>query len=141
VARQPASAVLALDDLLAGWSGQFDYADRLHREVLRPLSQNRPGSYRRYDWTAGRFAERVPVPVPETLIVEGVSAIHGCAGAASIGVFLQVPRAERERRWRERDGPLQPAWLGWLDAEDRFFAEHPTPPDTIVLRPGGQRGR
>lgn len=133
--RLPGSAVLALDELLDGWSGQFDYAGRLRTEVLSPLSQGRPGSYRRYDWPAGRFAERVPVPISETLFVEGVSAIHGCAELASIRLFLDVPRTIRERRWIDRDGPLQPEWSRWLDAEDWFFAEHPTPSDTIVLRP------
>jgi uridine kinase len=128
-------AVLHLDDLLDGWAGQFDYADRLHRDVLDPLSLGRPGSYHRYDWTAGRFAETVTVPVPETLIVEGVSAIAGCAQTVSVAILLDVERAERERRWVERDGPVQQSWLDWLDAEDRFFAEHPPPPGTIVLRP------
>jgi hypothetical protein len=80
------------------------------------------------------------VPVRETLIVEGVSAIHGCAELASVRVLLEVPRAVRERRWIERDGPLQPEWIGWLDAEDRFFAEHPTPPDTIRLQPQDAAG-
>ena len=127
--------VLHLDDLLDGWAGQFDYADRLRRDVLGPLSQGRPGSYRRYDWTAGRFTETVTVPVPETLVVEGVSAIAGCADVVSVGILLDVERAERERRWVERDGPLQRSWLDWLDAEDRFFAEQPPPPGTIVLRP------
>ena len=134
-ARLPDSAVLALDDLLDGWAGQFDYPDRLRTELLEPLSRNRPGSYRRYDWPAGRFAERVTVPVPETLIVEGVSAIFGCAELASVRLLLEVPRAVRERRWIERDGPPQPEWISWLDAEDRFFAEHPVPPDAFVISP------
>jgi uridine kinase len=131
----PGSAVLALDDLLAGWSGQFDYADRLHRDILQPLSRCSPAGYRRYDWTAGEFDGWVPVPVPagRILVVEGVSAIHGCAGTVSVPIFLDVPRAERERRWIERDGPLQRSWVDWLDAEDRFFAEHRPPPGTVVL--------
>ncbi len=139
--RRPASAVLALDELLDGWAGQFGYAGRLREEVLLPLSQGRPGSYRRYDWLAGRFAERVPVPVPETLFVEGVSAIQGCAELASTRLFLDVPRVVRERRWIDRDGSPQPEWLHWLDAEDRFFAEHPRPADTIVLGPDEALGQ
>jgi chloramphenicol 3-O-phosphotransferase len=127
------AAVLHLDDLLDGWAGQFGYRDRLQAEVLSPLAAGRPGSYRRYDWTAGRFAERVSVPVPRYLLIEGVSALWGCAPFWSVGVFLDVPRAERERRWAERDGEPQPEWLTWLDAEDRFFAEHPVPAEALVI--------
>ncbi|MEO6701531.1 MAG: hypothetical protein ABI140_06505 [Jatrophihabitantaceae bacterium] len=133
VARLPAAQVLHLDDLLDGWAGQFDFAGRLRDEVLRPLAAGRPASFQRYDWATGKFAERVPVLAANTLIVEGVSAIDGCAGWQSTGIFLDLPRAERERRWVERDGPLRPRWLDWLDAEDRYFARHPLPPDTIVL--------
>jgi hypothetical protein len=128
------AAVLHLDDLLDGWAGQFDFTSRLHDEVLRPLSTGRPVSYRRYDWLAGQFADRVPVPVPTTLLVEGVSAVWACAGWSSVGIFLDVARAVRQRRWIERDGPLQPAWQDWLDREDRYFADHPLPPGTVVLR-------
>ena len=55
----PASVVLATDDLLEGWAGQFDFWTRLRHDVLAPLSQGRPAGYRRYDWHAGRFAELV----------------------------------------------------------------------------------
>jgi hypothetical protein len=51
-----------------------------------------------------------------------------------VGVFLDVPRLERERRWAARDGPLQPDWVAWLAAEDRFFAEHPVPAEALVVQ-------
>jgi len=127
----PDATVLHLDELLDGWAGQFGYRERLHAEVLAPLAAGRPGCYRRYDWLAGRFAEPVTVPVSRYLIVEGVSALWGCAPFWSAGVFLDVPRVERERRWIERDGPLQPEWQAWLDAEDQFFAEHPAPAGAV----------
>jgi hypothetical protein len=132
-AAVPGASVLQLDDLLDGWAGQFGYRDRLQTEVLGPLAAGRSGSYRRYDWLAGRFADRVPVPVPRYLIVEGVSALWGCAPYWSVGVFLDLPRAERERRWAARDGEPQPEWAAWLDAEDRFFAEHPVPAEALVI--------
>jgi oligopeptidase B len=135
-AALPGSTVLHLDDLLAGWAGQFGYQQRLHSQLLRPLSNGRPGSYQRYDWHAGAFADRVAVPVPDVLLVEGVSAISGCGDLLSAAVFLDVERAERERRWVERDGPLQPEWRAWLDAEDAFFAAHP-PPAAVVAQAGG----
>jgi hypothetical protein len=143
-ARLPDTAVLHLDDLLDGWSGQFDYRERLQSEVLAPLASGRPAGYQRYDWVLGRFAERVAVPRAGYLFVEGVSAIWGCSPYWSVGIFLDVPRAERERRWiardgAPRDGVLQPEWVAWLAAEDRFFAEQPLPPEVLVVRSANER--
>jgi hypothetical protein len=135
----PGSAVLSTDLLLAGWAGQFSFWHRLREGVLAPLAAGRPGSYRRYDWQLMRFAETVAVPVPGVLLVEGVSAIPGCADQASVAIFLDVPREVRQQRWIERDGPVQPAWLDWLDNEDRFFATHPAPPGTVLLGGSGVR--
>ncbi len=132
-ARLPRSAVLSLDDLLDGWPGQFGYRDRLHEQVLRPLARGEAARYQRYDWVAGRFAGWVELAGVSDLVVEGVSALWGCQPYWSVGIFCQVARPERERRWAERDGPLQPEWLAWLDAEDRFFATHPPPRQAIVL--------
>jgi uridine kinase len=131
--RLDGGAVLSTDAMLDGWAGQFDFWPRLRSDVLAPLAAGRPGSYRRYDWHAGRFAETVPVPASRVLLVEGVSAIAACAGWLSVAIFLDVPRDVRERRWIERDGPLQPAWQAWLDNEDRYFGEHPLPADAVVL--------
>ena len=132
--RLDGAAVLSTDAMLDGWAGQFGFWQRLREGVLAPLAAGRAGSYRRYDWHASRFAETVPVPVPRVLVVEGVSAVAACAGWESVAVFLDVPRDVRERRWVERDGPLQQPWRDWLDREDRFFAEHPAPPGTVLLR-------
>lgn len=131
--RLDGAAVLSTDAMLDGWGGQFGFWSRLRDDVLAPLAAGRPGSYRRYDWHAMRPAETVAVPVPRVLLVEGVSAITACAGRLSVAIFLDVPRAVRERRWIERDGPLQQSWRDWLDGEDRYFSEHPLPPGTVVL--------
>ncbi len=130
----PGCAVLHTDELLDGWSGQFSFGQRLRDEVLAPLADGRPGRYRRYDWNLGRFAELVAVAVPGILIVDGVSAIDACASELSLGIFLDVPRAVRQRRWEVRDGPMKPAWLAWLDAEDHYFARHPLADEVIVIR-------
>jgi hypothetical protein len=130
----PGSAVLSTDLLLDGWAGQFSFWHRLREGVLAPLAAGRPGSYRRYDWQLMRFAETVAVPVPRVLLVEGVSAITACADRVSVTIFLDVPREVRQRRWVQRDGPMRRPWLDWLDNEDRFFAAHPPPPGTVLLR-------
>ena len=138
--RLAGSAVLSTDELLDGWPGQFGYWNRLQMGVLAPLARGLPGSYRRYDWHAMSFADTVAVPVPRILLVEGVSTIAACAGYACLTVFIDVPRSVRERRWIARDGALQPAWLDWLDAEDRYFAARPVPAGTVVL-PSANAGR
>lgn len=137
--RLSGAAVLSTDALLDGWAGQFGFWSRLRDGVLAPLAAGRPGSYRRYDWLAMRFAGTVAVPVPSVLLVEGVSTLGACAGRLSVGIFLDVPRDVRERRWARRDGPLGRPELDWLDAEDRYFAEHPPPPGTVLL-PGRDPG-
>ncbi|MDQ2838134.1 MAG: uridine kinase [Actinomycetota bacterium] len=134
IGRLPDCAVLHLDDLLDGWTGQFSFAERLHSQVLAPLAAGRPARYHRYDWIAGRFADWVTMAVPDTLIVEGVSTIDACGTLASIRIFLDATRADRQQRWILRDGPPQPEWSAWLDNEDRYFAEHPLPTDTVVVR-------
>jgi uridine kinase len=127
-------AVVHTDDLLDGWSGQFTFSSRLRSEVLAPLALGQPGYYRRYDWVADRFAELVSVPVVKTLIVEGVSSIAAVGEQLALGVFIELGRAERERRWAARDGALQPEWLTWLDNEDCYFAANPPPAGTVVIR-------
>jgi hypothetical protein len=129
------AAVLHTDDLIDGWDGQFRFAETLRTDVLAPLARGEPGHYHRYDWTTGAFADTVPVPVPAVLVVEGVSAIAACGDAATYRILLLVPRAERERRWTQRDQMgLQPEWTAWLDAEDEYFAAHPPPAD-LTLSP------
>jgi hypothetical protein len=125
--------VLHTDDLIDGWDDQFGYWHRLRTGVLTPLGQGRSGGYQRYDWVTGSFAEFVVVPVGSMLIVEGVSAIAACGDALCLGALLRVPRAEREQRWRQRDGALSPTELRWLENEEPYLlslSEASSPSDT-----------
>lgn len=137
-ARLGPVTVLHTDDLLDGWDDQYDFWPRLRSGVLDPLSSGRTGRYRRYDWVLGAFAEWCTVPVTATLLVEGVSSIEACGDRLSIGVWLDIPRAERERRWRARDGELSAEAVRWLDREDLHRALSPAVPvirlDLATLR-------
>jgi cytidylate kinase len=133
LAQALGATVVHTDDLIDGWGGQFEFAETLRSQVLAPLARGEPGRYRRYDWTRKEFADTVPVPVSAFLVVEGVSAIAACGEAATYRILLLVPRAERERRWTQRDQVgLQPEWTAWLDAEDEYFAAHPPAADLIL---------
>jgi uridine kinase len=126
------SAVLHTDDLLAGWDDQFTFWPRLHA-ALDTIAAGRPARWPGYDWEAHRHEGEIVVPVRPVLIVEGVSAIAACGARASLRVFCDLPRAQRERRWAQRDGrAIQEQWRRWLDAEDVFFACHPPAADVIV---------
>ena len=147
----PDARVVHMDDLYAGWAGLPHVSEQLDA-LLLPLADGAAGSYRRYDWSAGAYAETVVVPPGELLVLEGVgsgSRAHG--GLATVTVWVWAPEEVRRVRGLERDGPgMQQQWRQWMRDEDDHFAreavaEHAdvlvdglgvTPP---VVRPAGSR--
>jgi uridine kinase len=125
-AGQPAT-VLHLDDLYDGWSGLPRLGEQLDT-LLLPLDRGETGSYRRYDWAAGRFAETVAVPPSPLLIVEGVgSGLAAYARLRTLLVWVDVPAEVRLSRWRARDGAAaEPFIAGWQRAEEALFAREGT---------------
>lgn len=126
-ARGTAAAVLHLDDVYAGWT-LAGAADRVAAGVLAPLREGRPGAVPRYDWTAGRFAGVVDVPVTPVLVVEGCgSAPRSVDPYAVLRIWVEAPPGLRLRRGLDRDGEaLREHWLRWLDQEAAEFAAEDT---------------
>lgn len=126
-AREPAAVVVNTDQLLDGWGG-LPGLPVLLRALVGPLADGRDSSYRRFDWGAGAYAERVPVPVSSLLVIEGVGA--GCrllAPYRTALVWVAAPDGERLRRVVERDGPGVEAHLAdWVTAESAHFAAEGT---------------
>jgi uridine kinase len=124
----PGTAVVHMDDLYAGWTLD-GAAARLTAGVLRPLAAGRPGSYRRYDWVAERFAD-VPteVPVPAALVVEGCgSCPRPLDEWATLRIWVEAPPQLRLARGLARDGDhLAGHWQAWQRAEAAEFAEEDT---------------
>jgi hypothetical protein len=88
--------VVHTDDLLDGWADQFTFWPRLDEGILAPLASGEPGRYRRYDWDADAFAEEHSVPVPDVLIMEGVSVARAQVRARlTLAVFIAVDQAAR----------------------------------------------
>jgi hypothetical protein len=139
--RQSGAAVeeIHTDDLLDGWDDLVTFWPRLEQGVLDKLRHGRPGSYRRYDWHAGRFgADEVAVPVPDVLVLEGVtSARRAIRAELTLGVFVTAPRDLRLARALARDGAeLRPRLLRWLAAEEAHFAADRTVDGVDVLVDG-----
>ncbi|MET0837414.1 MAG: 4-amino-4-deoxy-L-arabinose transferase [Marmoricola sp.] len=119
--------LLHMDDLFPGWSGLPRIDEQLDG-LLRPLGEGRAGSYRRYDWLAGDFAETVTVePVP-LVVLEGVgSGASRFDPLRTVLVWVEAPYDERLRRGLERDGDaFAPHWEQWARDEEVLFARERT---------------
>jgi uridine kinase len=121
------SRVLHMDDLFPGWSG-LPHVDEQLEGLLTPLGEGRPGSYRRYDWVAGQFAETVTVAPTSLLVLEGVgSGATRFDPLRTVLVWVEAPYETRMRRGIERDGDaFAPHWDRWAADEQALFARERT---------------
>lgn len=129
VQRATDATVVHLDDLLEGWTGGLPrMVEALVTDVLEPLAGGRPAAYRRYDWHAGRFTERVRVPPSDLLVVEGVAAGSAAVTAyAAALVWTEAGHDLRMRRGLARDGDaFAPHWEAWARMEADHFAREGT---------------
>ncbi|WP_142063961.1 uridine kinase [Brevibacillus sp. AG162] len=104
----------------------FDW-ERLARQVLEPLLQEKTGRYQRYDWETDTLAEWHAVPVGGIVIVEGVYAIRReLATHYDLTIWIETPRSTRLLRGLERDGEAaRDLWENqWMVAEDLYREQH-----------------
>ncbi|GGW66024.1 hypothetical protein GCM10010350_58270 [Streptomyces galilaeus] len=121
--------VLHLDDL-ATHDELFAWTGRLLTQVIEPLGHGRAARYAAYDWRTRRFGPPRPLPPAPVMVIEGVGA-----GRRALRPYLaqllwmELPREEAWARGRSRDGEEQREfWDGWVEAEERHFAEDPSRP-------------
>lgn len=122
-AQVPATVIVHCDDLLHGWHGLPGLADTVV-ELLRPLTEGRPGRWRRWDWLADTWAETHAVDPGGLLVLEGVGS-WSPAMAAWVGalVWVDAPAEVRLERGMARDGEeMRAHWLRWRRDEDDLFA-------------------
>lgn len=119
--------VVHMDDLYDGWAGLATVADHL-AGLLGPLAQGMPGSYRRYDWHAGAYAETVTLDPAPLLVVEGVgSGDRSHADLCTVLVVVTAPADVRLARGLARDGEaMRDEWLAWTEAEREHLARERT---------------
>jgi uridine kinase len=119
--------VIHMDDLFEGWSGLRTVDARLDA-LLRPHVSGRPGSYRRYDWLAGEYADTVVVPPADLLVLEGVgSGSLVVADLVTVLVWIEAPHDVRMARGIARDGDtFAPHWERWAADEAEHFVQNRT---------------
>lgn len=122
--------VAHLDEVFEGWDGLAEAPGQLADWVLRPLSQGRPGSFRRWDWLTSTRAEEVVVELPAggVLIVEGCgSSVRPAGDFAAVRVWVEAPVEVRFARGIARDGDsYAPHWRRWQAQEDALFTADAT---------------
>lgn len=132
IGREP--QLLRVEDLYPGWDG-LAAGSRALAEALDS------GAYRRYDWAAEAFADRVTVTTDRPLLVEGCGAVTARnlaaarrwaeraagpgRGAIVRSVWIECPVEVRRSRALSRDGETYaPHWERWAAQENRLFGEH-----------------
>ncbi|KQW43105.1 4-amino-4-deoxy-L-arabinose transferase [Nocardioides sp. Root1257] len=127
VRLEPSAALVHMDDLFEGWDG-LPRVDAQLDGLLRPLGGGRPGTYRRYDWVAGAYAETVTVAPAPLVVLEGVgSGSLGVADLVTVLVWVEAAHDVRMARGLARDGDaFAPYWEAWAVGEQAHFDRHGT---------------
>ncbi|WP_105566456.1 nucleoside/nucleotide kinase family protein [Microbacterium halophytorum] len=126
--------VVALDEFYPGWDGLAEATRVVADDILSPLAAGLDGAYSRWDWTAGREAERRRVDPDEPLIVEGAGALSArAAESADLSVWVDAPEASRRARALARDGETYtPHWERWA-AQERAHIERDRPAESADI--------
>jgi uridine kinase len=119
--------VIHADELLEGWRGLPGLGETIDA-VLRPLAEDRPSAWRRWDWHADGWAETHPIAPAPLLIIDGVGS-----GAVAYDhlittlVWVEADRDLRLARGLARDGEgVREHWTQWLDDEAAVHARERT---------------
>ena len=123
----PGAAVVHTDQMLEGWSGLPGLAVSV-RGLLEPLARGEAGSWRRWDWLAGAWAETSEVAPGGLLVLEGVGSWSPyVAPWVTSLVWIDAPHDVRMRRGIDRDGDaFAPYWEQWARDEAAVFARDRT---------------
>jgi uridine kinase len=127
VAELSGAPVVRMDDLYPGWEGLLEVDHEVER-LLQPLTTGQPGSYRRFDWATGEYAETHLVEPAPLFVLEGVGAgSRAWRHLVTTLVWVEADDALRLARGLARDGADQRAhWERWMTDEALLFAREET---------------
>jgi cytidylate kinase len=124
LAESVGAPVVHLDDLYAGWTGLQQGLDQA-QALVDSLDAGEPAGYRRFDWHRGEYAEWVPVPAADLIVIEGCGA--GSLKADALLVWVEASPEECLRRGLARDGEaMRDHWVRWQVTEAELFARDHT---------------
>lgn len=102
--------------------GNIDY-ERFSREVLKPLLEGCPFTYRPYDCATQRLTGEVAVQHHKLNIVEGVYSLHPTLiEAYDLKVFLEIDEKEQKKRLVQRNKKMYNRFVQeWIPMENKYF--------------------
>ncbi|UWF78504.1 hypothetical protein [Microbacterium neungamense] len=123
---QTAPQLVALDSIYPGWDGLAEGVETARERILRPHARGLLGTWQRFDWEAGEYAESHAVNPALGLIVEGCGALTtATARLADVRVWVDSPEPSRRHRALGRDGDaFRPHWDRWAAQERAHIARH-----------------
>jgi energy-coupling factor transporter ATP-binding protein EcfA2 len=127
IAALTPATVVHMDDLYEGWGGLLD-GQKWAGALLAPLSEDRPGHYCPFEWSAlSRGPERTVAPCA-LLVLEGVGAWSpDIAPWVTTLAWLDGDPVVRRQRALARDGEVfAPHWDAWAQAEAALFDHEAT---------------
>ncbi|GAB3589374.1 nucleoside/nucleotide kinase family protein [Calidifontibacter terrae] len=114
--------VVHLDDLYPGWDGLVAGVDLLVEQILHPLHDGQTGTYRRFDWGSGQFAEIHEVAVTRFAVIEGCGSSTGEARRLTdVRVWVEATAPVRQSRGGARTGGYGGEWETWAAQERALF--------------------
>ena len=108
---------------LAEPGGNVD-RERFFSEILQPLRQGRPLTYRRYDCQTGQLLPPVLRQAGQLNVIEGAYSMHPELSALyDLSVFLAVSPETQRRRILQREPAFkqQLFFRQWIPMENRYF--------------------
>ena len=122
---------------LAEPGGNVDY-ERFHQEVLIPLQEDRPFSYRPYDCSTRALSRPVTAERKKLTVIEGTYSHHPYFGNyADLKVFLTVSPEDQHQRILQRPAFLHRRFFEeWIPMELRYFQQFAIPEKAdMVINP------
>lgn len=113
--------------------------ERLVTEVLSPFRDQRPGVFRRFDWTRRELGVPEPLPTGDVLVVDLIGLFHPDAlSALDLTIWVDVPLDIAQKRGMRRDDALgrdfARLWRDvWVPNETEFERNYSPRDHTDVL--------
>lgn len=113
---------VGLDEFYPGWTGLAAASAMVVTDLLH---STHPG-YSRWDWDAGRRAERIRLDPAEDLLIEGCGALTPASAAyATVTLWLERPADARKSLALARDGDgFARHWDQWAAQEQQHWRKH-----------------